>query len=428
MVDIADAFARIPKIFTFFWGSMHTSSDPNSPDSISRTAKVPAFVLPIIVLSQFCGTSLWFASNGVLGDLTATFQLAPSALGHLTSAVQFGFISGTLVFALLTLADRFPPSRVFFWSALLGALANLGMVWEGNTLTTLLVLRYLTGFFLAGIYPVGMKIASDYYRKGLGTSLGYLVGALVLGTAFPHLLNIGSLDISWKLIVLITSILATLGGVVIWILPDGPFRRPMQKPELKAFFLVFHNRAFRTSAFGYFGHMWELYTFWAFVPLLLKSFQELHPEMEVSIPLWSFVIIGAGGPACVMGGYLSRQMGIKRVAAGFLVLSGLCCLLAPWMYSMPAGFFLLFLLFWGMVVIADSPLFSTLVAHNATEERKGTALTIVTSIGFAITIVSIETLGFLQKLTDSPMAYLLLAIGPLFGLISLLREPGDSTS
>lgn len=401
---------------------MHPETDRPPHESFGPAPRVPAFVLPVIVFSQFCGTSLWFASNGVLGDLMVTFELGPSALGHLTSAVQFGFISGTLLFSLLTVADRFPPSRVFFMSALLGALANLGMVWEGNTFTTLLMLRFATGFFLAGIYPVGMKIASDYYQKGLGTSLGYLVGALVVGTAFPHLLNTGILGIPWKTVLLITSATAALGGIAIWILPDGPYRRPMHKPEFSALIRVFQNRGFRSAAFGYFGHMWELYAFWAFVPLMLKKYRDLNPESDLPVAFWSFAIIAIGGPACVLAGYISRHMGIKRVAAGALLFSGLCCLLAPWIFSQPEPLFLAFLLTWGMVVIADSPLFSTLVAHNAIAQRKGTALTVVTSIGFAITIVSIEALGWLQKMTGSPITYLLLALGPLFGLISLNRN------
>ena len=146
-------------------------------------------ILPVIVLSQFCCTSLWFAGNGVMPDLVSTFGLSESAIGHLTSAVQFGFIVGTLVFAILSIADRFSPSKVFFTCAILGALFNLGVVWEGNSLGSLLSFRFFTGFFLAGIYPVGMKIAADYFEKGLGKSLGYLVGALVVGTAFPHLLK-----------------------------------------------------------------------------------------------------------------------------------------------------------------------------------------------------------------------------------------------
>jgi len=156
-------------------------------------------ILPAIVISQFCCTSLWFAGNGVINDLVIDFDLEVSALGHLTSAVQFGFIIGTLVFAILTIADRFSPSKVFLISALLASLFNLGVIWEGNSLFSLLTLRFFTGFFLAGIYPVGMKIAADYY-KGLGKSLGFLVGALVIGTAFPHLLKEITGAYPWKFV------------------------------------------------------------------------------------------------------------------------------------------------------------------------------------------------------------------------------------
>jgi MFS family permease len=356
-----------------------------------------------------------------MAPLTNAFDLPSGALSHLTSSVQFGFISGTLLFAILTLADRFSPSRLFFLSAFLGALANLGMAWEGNTFTSLLVLRFLTGFFLAGIYPVGMKIASDYYEKGLGTSLGFLVGALVLGTAFPHLLNVEELGIPWQWILAGTSLLAVTGGVFMWILPDGPYRKRMQHLDFSAFLGVFRNSEFRSAAFGYFGHMWELYSFWAFVPLILATYMSLHPEAGISISLWTFLIIGIGAPACVMGGYLSRVLGEKRVATASLVLSGLCCLFIPLAFSLSEPeYFLAFLLFWGMTVIADSPLFSTLVARNAPPDSKGTALTIVTCIGFAITIVSIEMMGLLGKLSGNPEDYLLLALGPILGILALL--------
>ncbi|MDX1332877.1 MAG: MFS transporter [Robiginitalea sp.] len=380
-------------------------------------------VLPLIVFSQFCGTSLWFASNGIMGPLTTHFGLPATALGDLTASVQFGFITGTLIFALLTLADRFPPSRVFFWSAVMGTLANLGLIWEGNSYATLLLLRFVTGFFLAGIYPVGMKIASDYYEKGLGTSLGYLVGALVLGTAFPHLLGSGALSISWKQVVGITSAMALTGGLSMWFLPDGPYRRRMQKLDLTAFFKVFKKPEFRAPAFGYFGHMWELYAFWAFVPLMVGAYSNLHPEGALSQSLWAFLIIGIGGPACVLGGYLSRVLGAKKVAATSLLSSGLCCLIFPWALHWESPFlFMFFMLLWGMVVIADSPLFSTLVAQNAASDKKGTALTIVTCIGFAITIVSIELLTRGLRITDSPWVFALLAAGPALGLLAMRRS------
>jgi len=380
-------------------------------------------ILPIIVISQFCCTSLWFAGNGVMGDLVTNFNLSENSLGHLTSAVQFGFITGTLLFAILTIADRFSPSKVFFVSALLGALCNLGVVWDGNTVTSLLLFRFLTGFFLAGIYPVGMKIAADYFEKGLGKSLGFLVGALVLGTAFPHILKGMTLDFPWRFVLYTTSSLAVLGGgLMLFFVPNGPFRKPGLGVDLSAFFTVFRNRNFRSAAFGYFGHMWELYAFWAFVPVLLKTYVDLHPQASFNIPLLSFCIIGIGGLACVIGGYISQSLGTKRTAFIALLLSGICCLIVPWMFAVNSeSLFVMFLLFWGMVVIADSPLFSTLVAQSVAPQLKGTALTIVNCIGFAITIVSIQLLTALVEIM-TPTAYLILALGPIWGLIALRRK------
>ncbi len=384
----------------------------------------PRWILPVIVVSQFCCTSLWFAGNGVMGDLVSSFDLKSTALGHLTSAVQFGFITGTLVFALFTIADRFSPSRVFFLSALTGAFFNLGTTLDGNDIFSLLSLRFLTGFFLAGIYPVGMKIAADYYDKGLGKSLGFLVGALVVGTAFPHLLKGVTSSLPWKLVLIFTSSLACLGGLLMMLLvPNGPFRTRSPQLDLSAFFRVFRNGFFRSAAFGYFGHMWELYAFWAFVPVILATYKTIHAASELSIPIWSFIIIGIGGPACVLGGYLSQQLGTKRTAATALLLSGVCCMISPLIFMSGSSAVLIgFLVFWGMVVIADSPLFSTLVAQNAAAEIKGTALTIVNCIGFSITIISIQLLNILQSSMDTKYIYMSLGVGPVVGLLALLRK------
>ena len=378
-------------------------------------------MLFIIVFSQFCCTSLWFAGNGVMDDLITSFSLNDSALGHLTSAVQFGFITGTLVFAILTIADRFSPSRVFFISALLGALCNLGVVWEVNTLSSILIFRFLTGFFLAGIYPVGMKIAADYFDKGLGKSLGFLVGALVVGTAFPHLLKDISGSLPWKTVIIIVSTLAVIGGLLMVLLvPDGPFRKASSAFNFSAFFKVFKNPKFRASAFGYFGHMWELYAFWAFVPVILSIYKTNNPEVTFNIPLLSFLIIGIGGLACVLGGYMSQRFGVKKTASLALLLSCVCCLASPLVLTTASTtLFIGFLFFWGMVVIADSPLFSTLVAHNAPPKIKGTALTIVNCIGFFITIISIQLISGLQGLIASNYLFMILALGPILGLIAL---------
>jgi MFS family permease len=384
----------------------------------------PGHILPVIVLAQFCCTSLWFAGNGIMNDLIATYGLHISALGHLTSAVQFGFITGTLLFAILTIADRFSPSKVFLVCALLGALFNAGIIAPGHSLASLLTLRFTTGVFLAGIYPVGMKIAADYYDKGLGKSLGFLVGALVVGTAFPHLLKGLTWGIPWNFVLLTTSALAIFGGLILFILvPDGPHRRSGQGLDASAFFKVFRNGSFRTAAFGYFGHMWELYAFWAFVPVILSTFSAAHPAANFNIPVLSFVIIGIGGLACVLGGYVSESLGTKRTAFIALSLSCLCCLVSPLMFAVDTlAVFVAFLLFWGIVVIADSPLFSTLVARNASSEIKGTALTIVNCIGFAITIISIQTINALSIRTDSNSIYAVLALGPILGLIALRQK------
>tara|TARA_R110002050_G_scaffold71518_2_gene153773 strand:+ start:169 stop:1356 length:1188 start_codon:yes stop_codon:yes gene_type:complete len=380
-------------------------------------------ILPVIVISQFCCTSLWFAGNGVINDLVTDFGLEDSALGHLTSAVQFGFIIGTLVFAILTIADRFSPSMVFLISALLASLLNLGVIWEANSLMSLLSLRFFTGFFLAGIYPVGMKIATDYYEKGLGKSLGFLVGALVIGTAFPHLLKEMTGDYPWKFVLIATSLLSVVGGLMMMIMvPDGPFRKSSQKIELSAFLNIFQNRSFRSVSFGYFGHMWELYAFWAFVPYMLSKYSLEHSKVLFNVPLLSFLIIGLGGLACVLSGYLGQAAGTKKVAIVCLLLSSVCCVLSPLVFYSESGVvFVGFLLFWGLVVIADSPLLSTLVAQNASAEIKGTALTIVNSLGFSISIISIQLITFLLELTDSNAIYTILAAGPILGLLSLRR-------
>jgi MFS family permease len=355
-------------------------------------------------------------------DLMQSFVLAPTALGHLTSAVQFGFITGTLIFAFFTIADRYSPSKVFFTCAILGALANLGAVWDHNSFGSLFTFRFITGLFLAGIYPVGMKIAADYFQKDLGKSLGLLVGALVVGTALPHLIKNFFSDLNWKLVILFTSAIALIGGCLMYMLvPDGPYRRPNQSLNFRAFFQVFQQRDFRAAAFGYFGHMWELYTFWAFIPVMLFSYQHIHKDgIDFNIPLIAFLVIGLGGLACAIGGLLSVRYGPKKIAAMALTFSGLCCLISPLaMGQNNPALFLVFLIFWGLVVVADSPLFSTMVANNANPEYKGTALTIVNCIGFSITIISLQIMVIMLQTMSPKYAFLILSIGPALGLWAL---------
>ncbi|XCF06185.1 MFS transporter [Tamlana crocina] len=379
--------------------------------------------LALIVLAQFCCTSLWFASNGVIKNVISEFNLNENALGHLTSAIQFGFIVGTLIFAVFTISDRFSPSKVFFGSAILGALFNLGICWPENSLISLIIFRFLTGFFLAGIYPVGMKIAADYFEKGLGKSLSFLVGALVLGTAFPHLLSQFTNPNIWYAVILGTSVLSIVGGTLIFTLvPDGPNRLPSKTLDLTSFVSIFRNKPFRSAAFGYFGHMWELYTFWAFVPLVLKFYNSQFKN-DLDVSFWAFFIIGIGSLGCVLGGFLSEKFNAKIISITALSLSGFCCLVSPFIFSAASNTLLIaVLLFWGVAVIIDSPLLSTLIAQNASPDKKGTALTIVNCMGYCITIVSIQlTTVFLESYTFIYI-FSILAIGPVFGVVSLVKN------
>ncbi|QNR83770.1 MFS transporter [Pedobacter riviphilus] len=392
-----------------------------------NSTKKTSYILPIIVIAQFLCTSLWFAGNAVLPDIVKNFPAETNLLANLTSMVQFGFISGTLVFAFFAISDIFSPSKVFFICGIAAALFNLGICLQLPDVRLLLLFRFLTGFMLAGIYPVGMKIASDYFKDGLGKSLGFLVGALVFGTAFPHLLKNFTTDFAWQYVIFGTSALSLTGAFAILLLvPNGPFRTAGQKFNFRSCFNGFKNPHFRSAAFGYFGHMWELYTFWAFLPGMLLLFNNKHPNSTLNIPLFSFLVIASGGISCMIGGLLSQRLGAKRIATIALAISGSCCLFSPiFLFSGSTYLFLIFLFCWGLSGTADSPLFSSLIAKNAPESLRGTSLTLVNCIGFAITIISIQVINLLAKEMNSHYLYMVLAIGPVLGLWALVDKKTD---
>jgi MFS family permease len=214
----------------------------------------PPWILPVIILSQFAGTSLWFAGNAVIGDLQLEWGLSPASLSYITSSVQLGFIAGTLFFAFFLISDRFSPRLVFFICSMLGAAANLGVFLVSDGLTPLLIFRFITGFFLAGIYPVGMKIAAGWYKHGLGAAMGYLVGALVLGTAFPHLLKSLEHNYEWESVVISVSVISIIGGLLMLIfVPNGPYLSKGTKFNPRAIQTIFKSKSLRQAAFGYFG-------------------------------------------------------------------------------------------------------------------------------------------------------------------------------
>ena len=379
----------------------------------------PAHILPAILFSQLAGTSLWFAGNAVILDLQRDWGLAPESLAYVTSAVQLGFVCGTLLFAILMISDRHSPRLVFFFCSLAGGMANLMLLFAPRELAALLMLRFATGFFLAGIYPVGMKIAAGWYREGLGRALGYLVGALVLGTAFPHLLRSLGSGFTWQQVIVGTSLFATIGGAAMLLgVPDGPHLAGKSRFDVRAMQRVFASPRFRASAFGYFGHMWELYTLWAFLPLLLLAYAQRH-ELTLNLSWWTFLVIAVGFIGCAVGGVVSVRAGSARVAALQLAVSGGCCLLSPLMLAAPLPLFLAFLLLWGITVVGDSPQFSALNAENAPREYVGSALTMVNSIGFLITIASIQLASSMLPYIGIEYLFWLLVPGPVIGLWAL---------
>lgn len=381
----------------------------------------PPRILPVIVFAQFAGTSLWFAGNAILPELQQALGLQQEALGLLTSAVQLGFIAGTLCFAVLSLADRISPRLLFLLCALLGATTNALVIYTAESLSVVLLLRALTGFLLAGIYPVGMRIAASWYSNRLGEAIGFLVGALVLGTAFPHFLRAIGTDYNFQTMLLAVSTLAAIGGVLLFLLvPNGPHMTKGAKFDVRNLFQVFKAREFKGAAFGYFGHMWELYTFWAFVPVILVfTLPDLSPAQ---VSFWSFAIIAAGALGCVGGGYLSKRWGSGKVAFVQLLLSGLCCLLSFFLLSQQQDQWILtFLLFWGIVVAGDSPQFSALTAKTAPAHLVGTALTVVVCIGFAISIISIQAMSMALERFPLHQGIPTLIIGPLIGLAMLYQ-------
>ncbi|TNF52745.1 MAG: MFS transporter [Burkholderiales bacterium] len=377
---------------------------------------VPRHVLPVLVLAQFAGTSLWFAVNAVMPDLQRELGWPTAALGTLTSALQLGFILGTLVFALLAVADRFAPRRVFLVCALAGAACTVAAWAMVRHYEALMAWRFATGFFLAGIYPVGMKIAAQWYSRGLGAALGLLIGALVIGSASAHALRAIGDQLPWPTLMLGVAALAAAGGVLLYAtVGDAPGAvARVTTLQWRALASVWTDRKVRSSVLGYFGHMWELYTMWVLVPLILAT------RLEGPALSWAaFWVLGAGALGCAAGGWIALRRGSARVAGTQLGISGLCCLAAPWMMQAPDALFYGWLVLWGITVAGDSPQFSTLTARNAPPQAVGSVLTLTNSIGFGISIVSI--LLFVSLVDRVALGTLIpwLAIGPALGLWAL---------
>lgn len=378
-----------------------------------------------IALAQLFGTSLWFSANSAAADLRKAWGASVADIGILTDALQLGFILATLVFALSELADRYPPSRIFAICAIFGAGFNACFAWFSTGVASGAAFRFLVGVCLAGIYPIGMKLIVTWAPERTGSALGYLVAMLTLGTALPHALRLLGAQWKWQSVILSSSALAALGALMIYTRGDGPHLAPRKRDArdqagsvLRAFAVL----DFRAAAFGYFGHMWELYSFWTIVPLLIVR-TSLNVNLRgASVPGLAFATIAAGAFGCLLGGRYSRNLGSARVAAISLVLSGLSCLAFAlgWRKLSPVALAVVLLL-WGASVVADSAQFSALSVRACPPDLIGAALAIQISIGFGITMISIAVVTSLFDRWGADVAWILLP-GPILGLVGLYPQ------
>lgn len=384
----------------------------------------------VIALAQLFGTSLWFSANGAADELMRAWGLTVADLGTLTNAVQAGFIVGTLAFALSGLADRFAPSRIFTCCAVLGAGFNAGFALFSSGIGSALVLRFAVGVCLAGIYPLGMKLIVGWAPQRAGAALALLVGMLTLGTALPHGLRALGAAVDWRWLMGASSGLALVAAAMVFRLGEGPQAAASSnrsgasaaRASPGAVLKAFRVPAFRASAFGYFGHMWELYAFWTLVPLLvvqagLPAWLGAGDGSRAAVAALAFAVIAMGALGCFAGGALSRRYGSARVAACALATSGACCVVhAAAGGVLPPAAMLVLLLVWGAAVVADSPQFSALSASACPPQLMGSALAMQNALGFAITVVAIEIATRVFERWGGGVAWLLVA-GPVLGLV-----------
>jgi len=378
-------------------------------------------VLALVAAAELMGMSLWFSASAVAPALKAEWRLGDAAAGWLTLAVQLGFVAGTLTSAFGNLPDVFATQRLFAVSALFGALANAGVAVVAQGAVSAVTLRFLTGFFLAGVYPPGMKIMAGWFRKGRGLSLGVLVGALTVGKAFPYLVNaVGGT--SWRASVLAVSALAAAGGaIVLLFVPDGPFAAPAARFDPSQIGRVFRNRGVRLADFGYFGHMWELYAMWTWIPVFLRASLALRGEPSRLAEAASFLVIGSGAAGCVAGGFLGDRVGRTAVTSWAMAISGACCLGIGFLFGAPPALVLAVCAVWGASVVADSAQFSACVTELSDPRYMGTALTIQTCLGFLLTMASIALVGVVERTVGWSWAFALLAPGPFLGVVAMQR-------
>jgi MFS family permease len=377
--------------------------------------------LVLLSLAELLGMSLWFGASAAMPALQKEWGLTETSAAWLTLVVQLGFVAGTLMSALLNLPDVINARRLFALSAVCGAASNAALSLFAHSAATGFTLRFLTGLFLAGVYPPGMKIMATWFRRGRGMALGVLVGAVTLGKAAPYLVNaVGSAD--WRHNVLFVSALALAGAIVVELfVSDGPYALPAARFDLHQVINVFRNRGVRLANFGYFGHMWELYAMWTWTPVMIRASLSAAGSRAELAEVASFLVIGAGALGCVTGGLLADRIGRTVVTSWAMGISGACCLLIGFLFQANPLLLLTVAAIWGAAVVADSAQFSTCVTELGDPKYMGTALTLQTCLGFLLTTASIQLVPILERILGWRYAFVVLAPGPFFGVLAMLR-------
>jgi len=400
-----------------------------APTRGAPAAHRPTWPLVFLAVTEVSAVTLWFSATAVLPALRVAWDLSPTGAAWLTAAVQAGFVVGALGSAILNLPDVLPPRRMVAISALAGAAANLILAWAVSSIGPALVLRFVTGVCLAGVYPPGMKIAAGHVSgRGRGLAIGILVGALTLGSGAPHLVA-GLLDaahLPYRLVLTFASGAAVLAALVVeFAVGDGPYapgRAPFDPRQLGR---VLQDRAVLLANLGYFGHMWELYAVWTWLAIFVTA--ALGGADPTTPRLIAFASIGvAGAVGCVLAGWLADRLGRTTITIAAMAASGACCLASPWAYGLSVRGLVAFGLVWGATIVADSAQFSASVTELALPAYMGTALTLQTSLGFALTLVTIWGLPLLAEAVGWRYAFLALAPGPALGcwaMYALRRRP-----
>ena len=382
-------------------------------------------------LAELFALSLWFSATAVLPALSIEWQLSDSGRAGLTIAVQLGFIIGTLLSALGNLPDIYSPRILMAISAAVGAIANGALALWVDNLPTALALRVVTGICMAGAYPPAMKIMATWFHDGRGVAMGILIGALTAGSAIPHLIS-GATELPWRQTLLASSLLALMSCVIILVLiKDGPYRFPPARFDIRMAGAIFRERGLRLTCFGYFGHMWELYPMWAWIGVFLaesiqtrgaNDYLGMHPSVA------AFIVIAIGAIGCYIGGVVSDRWGRTTLTMAAMGLSGLCALLIGFTFGGPPGVTLAIAILWGVTVIADSAQFSTAVTELSQPAYVGTALTIQTCVGFALTLASIWMIPVVVSRVGWRWAFAVLGVGPFLGVAAMgrLRALPDS--